>query len=90
MNTRNAFHGLEENLSVLAKKYSPPSLNFTKQKSLLEEDAYFKDNLPPNYGKEPSGLIPINEDETVLGLYRCRNLDIVYFYFSTLYGKEVD
>ena len=87
MNTRNAFHGLEENLSVLAKKYSPPSLNFTKQKSLLEEDAYFKDNLPPNYGKEPSGLIPINEDETVLGLY---NLDIVYFYFSTLYGNEVD
>ena len=70
MNTRNAFHGLDENLRALAPKYDPPSLSFSnKPKNLLEQDSYFKANLPPTYGSEPEprGLIPINKEETVLG-----------------------
>ena len=47
------------------------SLTSTKTKSLLEEDAYFKANLPPTYGQKPTnndkGLIPVNKEETVLG-----------------------
>lgn len=60
MNTRNAFHGLDENLRALAPKFEAPKLTY--QKSLLEEDDYFRANLPPTY----DGL---KEDEkTVLGL----------------------
>ena len=45
------------------------TLTSTKTKSLLEEDPYFKANLPPTYGQKPTnkGLIPINKEETVLG-----------------------
>ena len=80
MNTRNAFHGLDENLQALVPTMSStPTLKFeskkssmmgSRSKSLLEEDDYFKANLPPTYDmqpqKPPQGL---SEDEsTVLGL----------------------
>ena len=83
MNTRNAFHGLDENLRALAPKYDPPSLSFSnKPKNLLEQDSYFKANLPPTYGSEPSGLIPINKDETVLGKKRKKKRTKSLFLFS--------
>ena len=79
MNTRNAFHGLDENLRALAPKYDPPSLSFSnKPKNLLEQDSYFKANLPPTYGSEPSGLIPINKDETVLGKERKKRRKVIF------------
>ena len=89
MNTRNAFHGLDENLQALAMpsttttttaaltastasnslKSEPskkPSFS-SRSKSLLEEDDYFKVNLPPTYDMQPQQ--PLTEDEsTVLGL----------------------
>ena len=80
MNTRNAFHGLDENLRALAPKYDPPSLSFSnKPKNLLEQDSYFKANLPPTYGSEPSGLIPINKDETVLGKGKKKRAKSIFF-----------
>ncbi len=68
MNTRNAYHGLDENLKALAPKFEPPKLSFatSRSKSLLEEDDYFRANLPPTYDMNPE---PLPEDETtVLGL----------------------
>ena len=57
------------------------SLTSTKTKSLLEEDAYFKANLPPTYGQKPTnndkGLIPVNKEETVLG-------KIFFFFIFTI------
>ena len=80
MNTRNAFHGLDENLQALVPTMSStPTLKFeskkssmmgSRSKSLLEEDDYFKANLPPTYDmqpqKPPQGLS--EEESTVLGL----------------------
>ena len=73
MNTRNAFHGLDENLRALAPKFEAPKLSYeSRSKSLLEEDDYFKANLPPTYDMQPKtppnpGIL--SEDETtVLGL----------------------
>ena len=74
MNTRNAFHGLDENLSALAPKFEPPRLTFAskRSKSLLEEDDYFKTNLPPTYDMEPENSIKktvlAEEETTPLGL----------------------
>jgi hypothetical protein len=79
MNTRNAFQGLEENLKVLGPPKMASSTKlafFPRQESLLEEDPYFKTNLPPTYGikqqqqqQQPSrGIIEVNTEETVLGL----------------------
>ena len=76
MNTRNAFHGLDEGLRLaLAPKFEPTKLSFQKRsKSLLDEDDYFRANLPPTYDMEP---LPVTtsvteslteEDTTVLGL----------------------
>ena len=86
MNTRNAFHGLDEGLQALAPKFEPAKLSFqtTRTKSLLDEDDYFRVNLPPTYDMEP---LPVtmsfdekntaavsttrkltDEDTTVLGL----------------------
>lgn len=76
MNTRNAFHGLDEGLRALAPKLEQPAkLSFQKRsKSLLDEDDYFRANLPPTYDMEP---LPVTttvteslteEDTTVLGL----------------------
>ena len=75
MNTRNAFHGLDENLQALAPalttlKATPkkPSI-VNRSKSLLEEDDYFKANLPPTYDMQPQKPQGLSEDEsTVLGL----------------------
>ena len=80
MNTRNAFHGLDENLQALVPTMSSSlALKFetkkssigTRSKSLLEEDDYFKVNLPPTYDMQPQKPPPqgLSEDEsTVLGL----------------------
>ena len=73
MNTRNAFHGLDENLAALAPKVEAPKLSYgdttPASKSLLEEDDYFKANLPPTYDMEPEALTGMEEeDKTVLGL----------------------
>ena len=54
MNTRNAFHGLDEGLNTLAPKFERAKLSFqTRTKSLLDEDDYFRANLPPTYDMEP-------------------------------------
>ena len=82
MNTRNAFHGLDEGLRLaLAPKFEPPpttkvSFQKTRSKSLLDEDDYFRANLPPTYDMEPLPVVTTGsvtdslteEDTTVLGL----------------------
>ena len=78
MNTRNAFHGLDEGLRLaLAPKFETTKLSFqSRSKSLLDEDDYFRTNLPPTYDMEPLP-VPVNdtgntalteEDTTVLGI----------------------
>ena len=94
MNTRNAFHGLDENLQALAmpitttttsaastasvastatsnlqKSETSKKPSFaSRSKSLLEEDDYFKVNLPPTYDMQPQRPQLSEDESTVLGL----------------------
>lgn len=64
MNTRNAFHGLDENLKALA----PPKLSFkTTKTSLLEED-FGPGTRPPPPEASYDRQVLTEEDTTVLGL----------------------
>ena len=67
MNTRNAFHGLDEGLNTLAPKFEPAKLSFqTRTKSLLDEDDYFRANLPPTYDMEPLPVDAFSFDEKII------------------------
>ena len=67
MNTRNAFHGLDEGLNTLAPKFGPAKLSFqTRTKSLLDEDDYFRANLPPTYDMEPLPVDAFSFDEKII------------------------
>ena len=67
MNTRNAFHGLDEGLNTLAPKFESAKLSFqTRTKSLLDEDDYFRANLPPTYDMEPLPVDAFSFDEKII------------------------
>ena len=93
MNTRNAFHGLDEGLNTLAPKFEPAKLSFqTRTKSLLDEDDYFRANLPPTYDMEPLPVDAFAVDEKIVskaatkgGLDHPAEMFVFYFLFFVIF-----
>ena len=89
MNTRNAFHGLDEGLNTLAPKFEPAKLSFqTRTKSLLDEDDYFRANLPPTYDMEPLPVDAFSFDEKIISKTATRG-DLISDSFSTPSSEKV-